>query len=539
MIQPQSLRFFLPMQNPFGFGVLDFIIFGVALLLVAGLVWRRQIGTLAIRVAGRRGLSVAICALMPIALRLLLLPGHPIPTPRVADDFSYLLAGDTLAHFRLANPAHPMHRFFEGVFVLQEPEYASNFPMGQGIVLAIGEWLGNPWFGVLLSAGAMCGLVCWMLQAWVSPVWALTGGLLAGIEFGPLSSWMNTYWGGAVSGIAGCLVFGALPRLGVRRRYAVLLGAGLGLQMLSRPYESVLLLIAAAIFPISRRNMAIALLAMLPAAGLTLLQNRAVTGSWLELPYTLSRHQYGIPTAFRFQKAPVPHKALTIEQQVDYETQVKTHDRPARFGERIPFLRFFLLPPLWLALPFCLRSLREPRFLRALAAIAILWIGAEAYPYFYPHYIAAVACLFVLIGVKALESLGRFRVEAMQFVLLLCLAHFCFWYGIHLAGGQNVELAASRYESWDELNTGDPEGRIAINKRLAAAPGKQLVFVRYFPQHGAMEWIHNAADIDGAKVVWALDLGAEEDAKLRSYYPGRNVWLLEPDAHPPVLVPQP
>ena len=65
-----------------------------------------------------------------------------------------------------------------------------------------------------------------MLQAWVNPVWALAGGILAGLEFGPLSPWMNTYWGGAVSAMAGCLVFGALPRLGAKGRYAVLLGAG-------------------------------------------------------------------------------------------------------------------------------------------------------------------------------------------------------------------------------------------------------------------------------------------------------------------------
>jgi hypothetical protein len=95
--------------------------------------------------------------------------------------------------------------------------------------------------------------------------------------------------------------------------------------------------------------------------------------------------------------------------------------------------------------------------------------------------------------------------------------------------------AMSRYESWDEINYGDPEGRIAIGDRLAAAPGSQLVFVRYRPQHGPTEWIHNAADIDGARVVWALDLGADEDAKLMRYYPDRSAWILEPDAKPPKL----
>jgi len=33
------------------------------------------------------------------------------------------------------------------------------------------------------------------------------------------------------------------------------------------------------------------------------------------------------------------------------------------------------------------------------------------------------------------------------------------------------------------------------------------------------EWIHNAADIDGADVVWAADLGDAENQKLIEYYP--------------------
>ena len=43
------------------------------------------------------------------------------------------------------------------------------------------------------------------------------------------------------------------------------------------------------------------------------------------------------------------------------------------------------------------------------------------------------------------------------------------------------------------------------------------------------------ADIDASQIVWARDLGAEEDEKLRQYYPDRTAWLLEPDFRPPRL----
>ena len=88
---------------------------------------------------------------------------------------------------------------------------------------------------------------------------------------------------------------------------------------------------------------------------------------------------------------------------------------------------------------------------------------------------------------------------------------------------------------WDYINFGDRENRRAIQRQLAAAPGNHLVFVRYSSQHLLREWIHNDADIDRSRVVRALDLGPEENAKLVQYYPQRKLWLLEPDQRPPKL----
>jgi hypothetical protein len=553
-------RFLLPAQNPLGFGASDFILLGLAVLLVVILLARRRIWPVVQMLSSRTVLCMALLLALPIVLRLALLAHHPVPTPRVADDFSYLLLGDTLAHFRLANPMHPMHRFFEGVFILQDPSYSSIYPVGQGLVLAFGELIFRlPWAGVALSVGLLCALCYWMLKAWVDPAWALLGGLFAVVEFGPLSSWMNTYWGGAVSGIAGCLVFGALPRLrgwyaplphghGSEPRAsasgtAILLGIGLGLQLLTRPFEFVLLLVVVILFFVPVRSLIIAALVLLPAFGLTLLQNKEVTRSWTTLPYQLSRYQYGIPATFTFQPNPIPHRPLTVEQQIDYDAQIDVHGLgtyPARLAGRVRFYRFFFLAPLYLVLPAFLLTVRQYRFAWVLIALGIFWLGDAFYPYFYPHYIAAETCLFLLVTVVSLERLSRLSREAVVFLLILCAAHFVLWYGVHLSGNQNLLLALGSEESWDSIDFysaayTDTAGRIAINRRLAEAEGKQLVFVRYYPQRTAREWIQNAADIDSARVVWAIDLGPDEDKTLRQYYPQRTAWLLEPDARPPRL----
>jgi len=522
--------------------------------------------------ARRRACACAAIFLLTLLLRAALLPWLPIPKPVIHDEFSYLLAGDTYAHGRLTNPPHPFWQHFETFHELQQPTYASKYQPLQGLTLAFGErFFNQPWIGVFLSTALMCASICWMLQGWIAPEWALLGAFLFTLRIGVLSYWMNSYEGGSVPAIGGALAVGAVARIWrgsehgrAELGHAVTWAIGISVLMLSRPYDAALFAIssAALVAWMHRKSTRLFFRAAVPAlivlsvtlAAIAYTDYR-VTGNALSLPYLVYEQQYGVAsTFFMLPPRPEPRYRHAVMRDFFARSDMERWEESrtalvAQFLAKayIPSDFFFgfwpLAVPLLLA-PFALKTTEERVCAGLLAACLV---PLELLMAVLPHYAAAFAGVFYLRFLQSLKHLSAWKkpfgpLLAAAVPTLFVLAFLNSAIGLARAGGEPVPLAHGR-DSFSRVlaERGSRFGaaRDAMDRDLAALPGGQLVLVRYQPGHDprGLEWVFNHADIDGSRVVWAREMSPAEDAPFLDYYRERHVWLVEPDATPPRLTP--
>jgi hypothetical protein len=508
------------------------------------------------RLARRRTLSVLLCGLSVIVIRVALVPILGVPEPRFSDEFSYLLAADTFAHGRLTNPTHPMWIHFESFHIIEKPTYMSMYPPAQGLVLAAGQVLGHPWIGQILVSALMCSTMCWMLQAWLPPPWALLGAALVVLRIGILSYWMNTYWCASVAALGGVLVLGAWPNLRKRLRVrdALFMGAGLVILANSRPYEGFVFSIPMAATMIAwlagRKRPALG--RFLFRAGLPLFITlaigalatgyyyRRVTGDPFLMTYQVNRTTYATMPYFVWQKPrsePVYHhqamqnfyRAEMGESEKDLTPSGYFRQAAHKAGE---WWQFYLGPLLTMPLVALWPVVREKKMMLPLAICGAMAVGFAAQTWTLPHYFApATGALYILL-VQGLRHLWHWRCgrreigpASVRAIPILACAMIL------------VRLAA--VISHVPIEPPWPRGNLArarILRELRQLPGRQLVIVRYGAKHNVnSEWVYNDADIDHAKVVWARDMG-KSNRELGDYFRDRKIWLVEGDSPAPQLL---
>ncbi len=472
-----------------------------------------------------------------------------IPPPQSHDEFSYLLAADTFAHGRLTNPTHPMWVHFETMHVIHQPTYMSKYMPAQGLILMVGQLIsGHPIVGVWLSMAFMCAAICWMLQAWLPPRWALLGGLLAIIHpnIGIGNYWAQSYWGGSVAAAGGALLLGGVRYLVRRPRTGYAIAAGLGLTILanSRPYEGLILSLPVGvglfIWLLGKQRPALGVMmrrVILPFAVIGIITvgamgyyNYRITGNVTRLPYLVHTQAYMMSTLFIWQTLP-PKPVFRHKIIEDFHEKFEL---PYYFEKRslwgfievnfwalmrhfVVVGSIFAIPLIGSAAGILMWSWHNYWGRFALFIYGFFIVGIMVETYSLPHYwapITALSYVFVLQGLRLWRARDR---RVGQFVV----------FGLPLLAV--TVLAITTYllvSTRDDFSAAMQRARLLT--QLKEGQDRHLILVKYGPRHSYFkEWVYNEADIDGSKVVWARDMDSKENCKLVEYFKDRLVWFLE------------
>jgi hypothetical protein len=463
------------------------------------------------------------------------------PVEVIHDETAYLLQAAMLAHGHLTGPPRPLPEFFEQFQVFASPVLAAKYPPGFALALVPGIWLGLPGLIPVVLVGISGGLIFALSRRVSRPAtglltWIVWLGAPGSIPFRELimsetlttALWLAGWW---------CLL-----EWRSQRSAKWLIGAA-GVSawcVITRPltgaaFAAVALSVVLWNVVRERRTNGLAPAALVAAAVLAILpwQNRAVTGVWTESAWSHYTAVYAPSDHFGFGSDSSPPRRSLPPDFLDYiwyygefHKNFTPERTPTLFAERTTQVLHDAwgeaLPAAAILAGLGLASAGATAGVAAFTGLLLLLLHLGfAHPpewsIYYEEVIPILALLSAAGAARVVSLLiARIRrtpapagvttaanpaVLALS-ALLLCALPF------HLAAARQNYLLLSDYHR-------------KFRSRVAALPGRPLVFVRYARNHiFHRSLISNPPDLSTAKAWIVYDMGPQ-DTRLLAITPGR------------------
>ncbi len=474
--------------------------------------------------------------------------------PYVHDEFSYLIQAHQFAAGHLWMPAHPLAQFFDSFQLFTAPVYASAYFPGTALLYVPGIWLHLPaWITSLAIAGVIAGLLYRITTELIDGVagWLAVLLLWSDDIFRKLSMLTLAQNPLLLYGLLAVLAW-LKWRANPQRRWAVAIGAFLGLAAVTRPVDALCFAVPIGIamwvdlarfkprfFP----SVLCAVAGAIPLLILQLILNFGITGHITQTPFRMyaDRDYPGTSYGFHpYDPAAKPISDLPQKQALyqEYQPLINQHTvghivkdqfyargpmAPPRLTVTLTQSSPAPFPLLLLLMPLALSGLTRARAVM-LASMPLFVALYVPYVFFFPHYVmtAGPAVIFtILLGGKQLETIHWPSATFFTVAMPLLIA------GLTIAALPQWTIGTS-----DDLF--DAPLIVIENQKLAALPHlPAIVLFKYDPKRNTNEEpVYNpgVAWPDDATVIRAHDRGPL-NAELFRYYathqPGRFVYRFD------------